>query len=65
EGWGADERAPVFEIPTGTGKSRLRRPRGWPRAGMQRVVASPALLQSTQTIYAAWLGRKAERADAR
>ncbi len=64
ESLSVDELASVFEIPNGTVKSRLHRARGLLHEEMQRVSASPALLQSTQTIYAAWLGRRAERADA-
>jgi RNA polymerase sigma-70 factor (ECF subfamily) len=64
EGLSVGELASVFEIPPGTVKSRLHRARGLLHEEMERVEASPALLQSTQTIYAAWLGREAERADA-
>ncbi|MCK6533872.1 MAG: RNA polymerase sigma factor [Polyangiaceae bacterium] len=63
ESLSVDELASVFEIPTGTVKSRLHRARGMLHEEMERVEASPALLQSTQTIYAAWLGRKAGHAD--
>ena len=65
EGLSVDELASVFQIPPGTVKSRLYRARGLLHEEMKRVGASPALLVSTQTLYAEWLGREAGRADSR
>jgi RNA polymerase sigma-70 factor (ECF subfamily) len=65
EGLSVDELAAAFQIAPGTVKSRMHRARGLLQQEIGRVSASPSLLESTQTVYAAWLERAAGRADAR
>lgn len=64
EGLSVDELASVFEIAPGTIKSRMHRARGLLKEEMARVPASPALMHSTRTLYAHWIGSAVGRADA-
>ncbi len=63
EGLSVEELGAVFELAPGTVKSRMHRARGLLQQEMGRVAASPSLLKSTQSLYAAWLGQAAAKVD--
>ncbi len=63
EGLSVEELAAVFGLASGTVKSRMHRARGLLQQEIGRVAASPSLLKSTQSLYAAWLRRAAATDD--